>query len=274
LPLLLWTLPAVVQAGYNYTTNNGTITITGYTGPGAVAAIPSTINGLPVTSTGNSAFSGASLTSVTIPDSVTNIGNYAFGGCCRLASITIGNRVTSIGESAFNACHSLTSVTIPNSVATIGSEAFFNCWNLASVTIGNRVTSIGLGAFGYCTSLTGVYFQGDAPGVGAAVFHGDNATVYYLPGTTGWGPTFAGLPAVLWHPQVETSNASFGVRANQFGFSIAGTSNIVVVVEASTNLATPAWYPLATNTLGGGSFYFSDPQWTNYPGRFYRLCWP
>ena len=49
---------------------------------------------------------------------------------------------------------------------------------------------------------------------------------------------------------------------------------MVVVVEASTNLANPIWSPLATNTLTSGSSYFSDPQWTNYPGRFYRLRWP
>jgi hypothetical protein len=41
-----------------------------------------------------------------------------------------------------------------------------------------------------------------------------------------------------------------------------------------TNLANPTWYPLQTNTLTGGSFYFSDPQWTNYPGRFYRIRSP
>jgi hypothetical protein len=79
---------------------------------------------------------------------------------------------------------------------------------------------------------------------------------------------------LLWNPQVQTSDPNFGVRTNQFGFNITGTSDLVVVVEASTNLANPTWYPLATNTLTGDSFYFSDPQWTHYPGRFYRLRWP
>lgn len=79
-------------------------------------------------------------------------------------------------------------------------------------------------------------------------------------------------------PQLRTTrasrlltDASFGVRTNQFGFTITGTSNLVIVVEASTNLAGPAWYPLQTNTLAGGSSYFSDPQWSNYSARFYRL---
>jgi hypothetical protein len=70
------------------------------------------------------------------------------------------------------------------------------------------------------------------------------------------------------------SAPSFGVRTNQFGFKITGTSNLVVVVEGSTNLANPVWFPLSTNTLTGGSSYFSDPQWTNSPGCFYRFRTP
>ena len=76
------------------------------------------------------------------------------------------------------------------------------------------------------------------------------------------------------NPQVQTSDASFGVRTNRFGFTLTGTSGLVIVVEACTDLAHPIWSPLQTNTLTGGSYYFSDPAWTNYPGRFYRLRSP
>ena len=71
--------------------------------------------------------------------------------------------------------------------------------------------------------------------------------------------------------QMQIRSGSPGVRTNQFGFDITGTSNIVVVVEANTNLTNPTWSPLRTNTLTDGSSYFSDPQWTNHPSRFYRL---
>ena len=129
------------------------------------------------------------------------------------------------------------SYTIPNSVTSIGDIAFGGCSSLTSITIGNSVTSIGYYEFTSCTSLTGVYFQGNAPSFGLGVFEGDtNATVYYLPGTTGWGATFAGRPAVLWNPRVRTSDASFGVRTNRFGFTITGTADIPIVVEAATNL--------------------------------------
>ena len=96
--------------------------------------------------------------------------------------------------------------------------------------------------------------------------------MYYLAGTSGWGPTFGGCPTVLWNPQVQPG--SLGVGTNRFGFTITGASNLVIVVEASTNLANPAWSPLVMYTLTSGSAYFSDPQWTNYPARFYRLRWP
>jgi hypothetical protein len=223
--LLLLALPAAVQAQFNYTTNNGSITITRYTGPGGDVTIPDTINDLPVTS----------------------IGGAAFEDCYGLTSITIPDSVTSIGDSAFSGCNDLTSITIPDSVTSIGDSAFTDC-----------------------SQLTGFYFQGNAPS-DAGGFDQANGTVYYLPGTAGWGPTFGGLPTVLWNPLVPTSAASFGVRTNQFGFTITGATNLAVVVEGCTNLVNPIWSPVATNTLAGGSAYFSDPQWTNYPARFYRL---
>ena len=127
-----------------------------------------------------------------------------------------------------------------------------------------------------CNNLTAVYFQGNAPSVGSSVFDGDNnATVYYLPGTTGWGtrryPVFRPR---CGNRKCKSSDASFGVRTNQFGFNINWASGQVVVVEACTDLANPTWFPLQTNTLTGDSCYFSDPDWTNYPGRLYRLRSP
>ena len=100
------------------------------------------------------------LTRVTIPNSVTNIGNGAFEDCTSLTSINIGNSVTSIGNDAFYGCTSLTSVTIPNSVTSIGNSSFYNCTSLTSVGIPDVVTSIDYWAFSGCTSLKDVYYTG------------------------------------------------------------------------------------------------------------------
>ena len=98
----------------------------------------------------------SSLTSVTIPNSVTSIGYRAFHECSSLTSVTIPNSVTSIGEDAFHGCSSLTSVSIPNSVTSIGNSAFYGCSSLTSVSIPNSVTSIENSVFGNCSSLTSV----------------------------------------------------------------------------------------------------------------------
>ena len=200
-------LPVEVEEQFYYATNDGVVTITGYTGPGGPLTISSTVGGLPV---------------------------------------------AGIGDFAFYHCHGLTSITIPNSV-----------------------TNIGAGAFQFCSKLASVYFQGNAPSADLAAFSGDNnATVYYLPGAGGWGPTLAGRPAVRWNPQAQTSDAIFALQTKRFGFTIIAASNLTVVVEATTNLANSIWSPLQTNTFTSGSVYFIDPQWTNYPARFYRLRWP
>ena len=143
--------------------------------------IPYYYEGIPVTAIGDHAFICTSLTSVTIPDSVTVIGKRAFEQCRNLTSVTIGSGVTTIGEFAFSACSGLTSITIPDSVTSIGDWAFEWCDGLTSITLPNSVTSIGGYAFSGCTNLTSVTIP-DSVKIDTGAFSGcTNLTSVIIP---------------------------------------------------------------------------------------------
>jgi hypothetical protein len=403
--LFLWCLPRALQAQFTFTTNNGTLTITGYTGPGGTVVIPDRINDVPVTSIGDYAFmyqtgisevtissnvtsigytafyyctgltnviipdglafiadsafyycpnlvhveiprsviyiggiafgecsslesidvdtrnlayssskgvlfnknqttliqypigkvgsyaipngvsviagyafySCANLSGITFPNTITSIDPWAFAGCSSIPAFVFPNSLTSIGFSAFDGCGSITDLTLPASITYIANGAFASCGGLVKVTVSASLTSIEDYAFQYCQNLTGIYFLGNAPSCGTSAFANDtNAIAYYLPGTLGWGPTFAGIPTALWtlpYPMI-LDGPNFWRITNNFGFLISWATNTPVIVDACTNLFNPAWTPVSTNTLTNGTSSFSDPAWTNYPARFYRLRLP
>lgn len=202
-----------------------------------------------VTQIGDSAFQFCSLNNIVIPDGVTNIGNDAFAGCSSLTNIVIPNTVLSIGISAFNSS-SITKLIIPASVMTMGEQF---------------------------PSVLDYFFEGNAPVTDAFPVHtrGRPPTAYYLPGTTGWTnySEQTGYAIAPWLPQAQTVAANVNAQA-PFNFNINWASGQTVVVEATTNLTNPDWQPVWTNTLATGSTNFTDPQWTNYPGRYYRLRSP
>ncbi len=200
------------------------VSIKGYvTKPEGDLVIPSFVSNKSsryfVTLIGSSAFSDClSLTSVTIPNSVTYIGTAPFGRCSSLeeilveegnteytsedgvlfnngittliqcpgakkSSYAIPNSVTAIGRDAFSGCSSLTSVTIPNSVTEIGIMAFSYCTGLTSVTIPNSVTKIENSAFFVCTSLTTIYALPTTPPSSSndSFRHVPETAVVYIP---------------------------------------------------------------------------------------------
>jgi hypothetical protein len=235
------------------------------------------------------------LTNVFIPDSVTYLGDEAFCACQSLASVTIGKGITTIRGGGglgmfgtFQFCNSLTRVTIPDNVTNItdgslhlgGSLGAFYFCGLTNVIVGKGLTYLGTGAFSYNANLTSVYFKGNAPtpGVdmfGVDVFHADPlAIAYYLPGATGWGTTYADIPAVLWNPETQSANNNFVAGVSQFGFDVVGTADIPIVIEACANPGGGNWVPLQSCTLTNGSIYFSDPQSLTLPARFYRIRSP
>ena len=158
---------------------------------GGKVIIPATHYGLPVTKIASGAFRDTAITSVTIPDSVTNIGGTtysdygAFEDCTNLTSVTFapGSKVATIGYRAFRNCTSLTGITIPNSVTTIQGSyytggtnlgAFSYCTNLASVTFapGSKLTSIETRAFSDCPKLTSIIIPDSVTSIGSGAFSG------------------------------------------------------------------------------------------------------
>ncbi|WP_034101023.1 leucine-rich repeat domain-containing protein [Flavobacterium psychrophilum] len=165
--------------GINYTVTSSTVPLTvsvanntRFTG---VAEIPEIVvynsENYAVTAIRGNAFNGSPLTSVTIPNSVTAIGKFAFYSCERLISISIPNSVTSIEEGTFSFCTGLISITIPNSVTVIGKKAFSECLGLTSVTFPNALTTIGSHCFYFCTSLTSVTIPNSVTDIGVGAFY-------------------------------------------------------------------------------------------------------
>ncbi len=188
-----------------------------------------------------SAFEDCSnLTGITIPETVTEIGDRAFSNCDKLMSIradsanpaysssedgvlfnkdktklvrcppgktgsyVVPNSITSIESPAFIDCAKLTSLVLPDSVSRIGDSVFNGCALLTRVEIGKGLRSIGKYALDRCANLNWVLFSGDAPQGDATIFiHAPKVTVCYLPETKGWGKEFAGRPAALWDAKVR-----------------------------------------------------------------------
>ena len=181
---------------YAYTVNGNTATITEFRGPvdseGNVdltnhgpynITIPTELGGIRVTGLGDYSFATEennsplydihhhNIHSVTIPESVTSIGQHAFFGCFNLDSLIIKDAATSIGESAFDGCSALTTLSLGKNITTIGDYAFEDCLNLKEVTIPQSVTSIGTYAF-YLTDLHTLAIEGPIKSMGYAAFAG------------------------------------------------------------------------------------------------------
>lgn len=127
-------------------------------------------------------YRSTSLTSITIPSSVTSIEYGAFAGCINLPSITIPESVTTIGERMFYNCHSLVSIVLPENLTTISNEMFYHCENLASVKIPEKVKKIGASAFNGCNALPSVTIPNSVKTIDEWAFADCNSlTSVYIP---------------------------------------------------------------------------------------------
>ncbi len=136
------------SGGFSYDVVNGAAVIKGYTGSAADVVIPEKLGGYSVKTIGYDAFiNNSSVTSVTIPDSVTAVEWRAFKGCARLQTVVIGGGVTEMRDEAFADCPVLTTVTVDSGTTVIGVSAFANCVKLSSLSLPNTVAVIEESAF-------------------------------------------------------------------------------------------------------------------------------
>jgi hypothetical protein len=152
-----------------------------YKGTDEDVIIPSKINGITITTIDNNAFLNSNivsisfepnseleyimdysfkdckkLTTITLPNSLTNIGTLTFSGCTSLTNITLSNNLTKIGAAVFNGCTSLTNITLPNNLSTIGGLSFNGCTNLINIILSNNLTTITNGLFNKCINLKNI----------------------------------------------------------------------------------------------------------------------
>ena len=232
-----------------------------------------------VTSIGYKAFLCSSLTSVTIPYSVTTICDDAFYSCSSLTSITIPYSVTSIGYAAFSACSSLISMnvspgnpifdsrdscnaiiktisntliagckntTIPNSVTSIGDSAFYSCSSLTSITIPNSVISIGDYAFSLCSSLTSVTIPNSVTSIGYnAFYHCYSLTSVTIPNSvTSIGYAAFHYCSSLTSVTIPNSVTSIG----NYTFSLCSSLTSVTIPNSVTSIGYNAFYHCSSLT--------------------------
>ena len=198
------------------------------------------------------------LTSVTIPKSVTSIGDYTFYGCTGLTSVTIPKSVTSIGGYAFYNCTGLTSVTISKSVNSIGGFAFYNCIGLTSITIPNSVTSIGESAFYKCTNLSSVVIPTSVTSIGCHAFYLIKNIIYS--GTASGNPWGAfAVNGYIDGDFIYSDNTKKTLEA------YIGTATNVTILNSVSSINENAFYdctdltsvtiPNSVTTIGEQAFY-------------------
>jgi hypothetical protein len=238
--------PVTITVGdYKYSADDGNVAagakITNYTG-GPIATIPDTVtigaDTYDVTAIGYTAFISKSLTSVTIPDTVTFIDDFSFYNNPLLTSVDFGNSVTTIGEYAFNDA-ALLALTIPDSVITIGYGAFASN-EFTSVTLGNSLTTIGASAFAG-NALTSVTFPDSVTTIGDSAFSNNDLTSV----TLGNSITSVGSSAFLGNP----------LTSLDLGNSVTTLGDYSFYGNSLTSLVIPA----TVTTIGSNAFWHGSP---------------
>lgn len=156
---------------FTYHAENGGARLVSCSGGQGEMRIPAQIGTLPVTALTRSAFTGCSVTSLTLPNTLGAICDGAFTGCTTLETINIPASVTAIGEEAFRNCTALGSVTLHEGVRTVGKQAFMGCTGLTTLTVQGSGTQLGQQAFCDCTKLASIHLPSGFRNIGNYTFN-------------------------------------------------------------------------------------------------------
>ncbi len=172
---------------------------------------------------------------VSIPSSVTSIGDSAFYNCTNIFAVEIPNSVTSIGNSAFSNCRSLDTVSVSNNLSTIGEYAFWECYSLSAINIPVSVDSIGRVAFAYCYNLPSITIPPSVSFIGDNAFISDSLIIYLGQLTGGpWGAERAILYAEGDFLYADSTKSELGLYT--------GHSSSVVIPNSVTSIWRRAFY--------------------------------
>ena len=284
---------------YYQATDDKSVAIVGYTGTATTLAIPSTIAGKPVSSIGEAAFYDCnSLTSITIPDSITKIDENAFAGCPNLATITVNS-----GNSNFSSDSGMLynkaktklvtcpegksgSITIPDSVTSIGNYAFLNCLKITSVSIPASVESIGKCAFVSCSALAGFTVNSENTyflSLNGVLYNKNKTELLYWP----CGKTTIAIPSTVaaigdWAFAGNSKITSMTIPSNvksvgKYSFAACENLESVTVSNGLTEIGEWAFsfcfslaavtIPVSVSEIGEYTFYFCSSDLKIYAYR-------
>jgi|GEM_PF-6859096 len=209
-----------------------------------------------VTRIGEFTFANSALNYVTIPNSVTSIGVGAFQDCRSLSVVNLPNSITTIADDTFAGCMNLMSITIPESVTSIGVRAFSGCHGLHSVTIPNSVITIGDFAFADCRRLGSVIIGDGVTTIGRSAFENHRAQRALGEVTIGRNVTYIGEMAFFLAPlTLITSYALIPPSLDETTFAEVRTNEVILFVpEESLELywSAPIWQDFWIFPIGGG----------------------
>lgn len=278
-------VPVESQDDFVYTENGSGITLTAVNLTDSTVTVPTVIDGKTVTKIGDRAFASSSATSITIPNTVTEMGASIFENCSNLQQVTLSSNLTFVDVCLFKNCISLSSVSLPSEITVLSDGMFLGCSSLSSVTLPEGLEEIGSHVFGGCTSLTDITIPEDVSELGIGIFSGcaslESVTlpeyITYIPDGMFEGCTSLaeiGIPAdvntignssfkncialteiELPAPSANTSASAHTADAAQVRKANTGLTSLAEsAFEGCTSLRRVS-IPSSVNTVGAKAFY-------------------